>query len=150
MARTPLRVTRTTKKKPEKSERDPDHDKLYNYTIYCISSAAANIAYIGSTHRDLKARLSEHYHDSRNPDVRGYKASRIVLLQPDHRVTVLETGTCTRKEEDYILLRELYFTKNYDGNTCNFRDAIEKDKLKQIVREGMHEIEPLTNIFRDT
>ena len=150
MARTKLQVTRTTKKKPVNPKRDPKHDRLYHYTIYCITSERANLAYIGSTRQLLKSRLSIHYHDYRNPAKRGLKASRLVLREPDHKVTVLEVGTCSRKEKEYILLRELYFTKNYDGRTCNDRDAIKKTRLRGIAREGMHNVISLSDIFKDT
>lgn len=135
---------------PKQPDLDENHDKMINYIIYCITSERAGISYIGSTTCTLAKRTSEHKHDAAHKDARGEKASALVLREPDNKVFVLESGTCTRFETDYVLLRELYHIHNYRGNICNYRNSID---LKNVIRESRaitHNMPDIERLFRES
>jgi len=124
------------------------HDANRDFFIYCTFSKTAGLYYVGSTVRHYNRRGYEHLHDARHTDKRGFKSSRLVYLQPDHKTILLERGQLDKKDKLYVRMRELYHMTHCDLGQCvNDRDPID---LKNVIRESRaitHNMPDIARLF---
>jgi len=80
-----------------------------NAKIYRIICNKTGLQYIGSTTAKLCVRLSQH-RTLRKADASG--TSKLVLLNNDYQIILIEDFPCERKEQ--MLARERWYIENYD------------------------------------